>query len=129
VERCQRVPENLEEPPGSATLISRRLSVFPASDHRFALPAIHSRRCRPPRFEAILKEKSDLAPAAVNSLPSFLKAARAGTGNGRRKETKRRGALAILERSARVRVRTNFCADFGHRKDREISFDEQRPFL
>jgi len=76
----------LEEPPGSATLILTAPSPYSL------LPTIVS-RCLQFHFaplptaevEAILKEKSDLTPAAVKLAASFLKAARAGTGNGRRK--------------------------------------------
>jgi DNA polymerase-3 subunit delta' len=119
----------LEEPPGSATLILTAPSPYSL------LPTIVS-RCLQFHFaplpanevEAILKEKSDLSPAAAR-LAAQLSEGRPGYAlemDTIKEGDRRSNALKILDRAARGE-------DFGQlfaltnaiSKDREVSFEEQ----
>src|SRR5438309_8864108 len=119
----------LEEPPGSATLILTAPSPYSL------LPTIVS-RCLQFHFaplpaaevESILKEKSDLAPAAIR-LAAQLSEGSPGYAlemDAEKESLRRRNGLKILERAARgeefgqVFAQTNIIS-----KDREISFEEQ----
>src|SRR6267142_972786 len=119
----------LEEPPASATLILTALSPYSL------LPTIVS-RCLQFHFaplptaevEAILEEKSDLAPAAVK-LAAQLSEGSPGYAlemDAEKESLRRRNGLKILERAARgeefgqVFAQTNVIS-----KDREVSFEEQ----
>src|SRR3989475_3382776 len=119
----------LEEPPGSATLI------LTAPSPHSLLPTIVS-RCLQFHFaplpaaevESILKEKSDLAPAAIR-LAAQLSEGSPGYAlemDAEKESLRRRNGLKILERAARgeefgqVFAQTNAIS-----KDREISFEEQ----
>jgi len=119
----------LEEPPGPATLI------LTAPSPHSLLPTIVS-RCLQFHFtplpaaevESILKEKSDLAPAAIR-LAAQLSEGSPGYAlemDAEKESLRRRDGLKILERAARgeefgqVFAQTNVIS-----KDREISFEEQ----
>jgi DNA polymerase-3 subunit delta' len=119
----------LEEPPGSATLILTAPSPYSL------LPTIVS-RCLQFHFaplpvaevESILKEKSQLAPAAI-WLAAQLSEGSPGHAlemDGEKEIQRRRDGLKLLERAARgdefgqIFVHTSAIA-----KDREISFAEQ----
>ncbi len=119
----------LEEPPGSATLILTAPSPYSL------LPTIVS-RCLQFHFaplpaaevESILKEKSDLAPAAIR-LAAQLSEGSPGYAlemDAEKESLRRRNGLKILERAARgeefgqVFAQTNAIS-----KDREVSFEEQ----
>src|SRR5882724_7901005 len=119
----------LEEPPGSATLILTAPSPYAL------LPTIVS-RCLQFHFaplpqlavEKILKEKTDLAPAAIR-LAAQLSEGSPGYAlelDAERESLRRRNGLKMLERAARgeefgqVFAQTNAIS-----KDREISFEEQ----
>jgi DNA polymerase-3 subunit delta' len=119
----------LEEPPGSATLILTAPSPYSL------LPTIVSRCLQfhfaplpPAEVESILKEKSDLAPAAIR-LAAQLSEGSPGYAlemDAEKESLRRRNGLKILERAARgeefgqVFAQTNAIS-----KDREISFEEQ----
>jgi DNA polymerase III subunit delta' len=119
----------LEEPPGTATLILTAPSPYSL------LPTIVS-RCLQFHFaplpanevEAILKEKSDLSPAAAR-LAAQLSEGRPGYAlemDAIKEGDRRSNALKILDRASRGE-------DFGQlfaltnaiSKDREVSFEEQ----
>jgi DNA polymerase-3 subunit delta' len=119
----------LEEPPGSATLILTAPSPYSL------LPTIVS-RCLQFHFaplpagevESILKEKSDLSPAAAR-IAAQLSEGRPGYAlemDAAKESARRTNGLKILDRAARGE-------DFGQlfaltnaiSKDREISFEEQ----
>jgi len=119
----------LEEPPGSATLILTAPSPYSL------LPTIVS-RCMQFHFaplpaaevEAILKEKSNLSPAAVR-LAAQLSEGSPGHAlemDAEKESQRHRNGLKILERAARdeefgqIFAQTNAIS-----KDREISFEEQ----
>src|SRR6266478_1196126 len=119
----------LEEPPGSATLILTAPSPYSL------LPTIVS-RCLQFHFaplpaaevESILKEKSDLVPAAIR-LAAQLSEGSPGYAlelDAEKESLRRRNGLKILDRAARgeefgqVFAQTNIIS-----KDREISFEEQ----
>jgi DNA polymerase-3 subunit delta' len=119
----------LEEPPGSATLILTAPSPYSL------LPTIVS-RCLQFHFaplptaevEAILKEKSDLAPAAVKLAAQLSEGSpgRALEMDAEKESQRRRSALAILERAARGEEFAQiFAQTSAIAKDREISFDAQ----
>src|SRR5881296_3215413 len=119
----------LEEPPGSATLILTAPSPYSL------LPTIVSRCLQfhfaplpPAEVESILKEKSDLAPAAIRlaaqlseGSPGYaLEMDVATTAQGRK------NALRILERAARGQGFAQLFADTAAlAKDRGSSFEEQ----
>src|SRR5246500_1787922 len=119
----------LEEPPGSATLILTAPSPYAL------LPTIVS-RCLQFHFaplpanevEAILKEKSDLSPAAAR-LAAQLSEGRPGYALEMNaiKESERRGnALKILDRASRGEDFAQlFALTNAIAKDREVSFEEQ----
>src|SRR5258705_8888998 len=119
----------LEEPPGSATLVLTAPSPYSL------LPTIVS-RCLQFHFaplpasevEAILREKSDLSPAAAH-LAAQLSEGRPGYAlemDALKESDRRSNALKILDRASRGE-------DFGQlfaltnaiSKDREVSFEEQ----
>src|SRR5438128_9274370 len=119
----------LEEPPCSATLILTAPSPYAL------LPTIVSRCLQfhfaplpPAEVESILKEKSDLAPAAIR-LAAQLSEGSPGYAlemDAEKESLRRRNGLKILERAARGE---EFGQGFGQAnaisKDREISFEEQ----
>jgi DNA polymerase-3 subunit delta' len=119
----------LEEPPGSATLILTAPSPYSL------LPTIVS-RCLQFHFaalpggevEAILKEKSDLSPAAAR-LAAQLSEGSPGYAlemDAEMESQRRRNALKILERGVRgEEFGQIFAQTAAISKDREISFDEQ----
>jgi DNA polymerase III subunit delta' len=119
----------LEEPPGSASLILTAPSPYSL------LPTIVS-RCLQFHFaplpnaevEAILKEKSDLAPAAAR-LAAQLSEGSPGYAlemDAEKESQRRRNALRILERGVRGEEFSQiFAQTAAISKDREISFDEQ----
>src|ERR1700756_4799642 len=119
----------LEEPPGSATLVLTAPSPYAL------LPTIVS-RCLQFHFaplpanevEAILKEKSDLSPAAAR-LAAQLSEGRPGYALGMNaiKESERRSnALKILDRASRgEEFGQLFALTNAISKDREVSFEEQ----
>ena len=119
----------LEEPPGSATLILTAPSPYSL------LPTIVS-RCLQFHFsplpasevEAILKEKSDLSPAAAR-LAAQLSEGRPGYAleMDALKESERRSkGLKILDRASRgEEFGQLFALTSAISKDREISFEEQ----
>jgi DNA polymerase-3 subunit delta' len=119
----------LEEPPGSATLILTAPSPY------LLLPTIVS-RCLQFHFaplpggevEAILREKSDLYPAAIR-LAAQLSEGSPGHAlemDAEKERDRRRNGLKLLERTvhgqefAQIFAQTTLIA-----KDREISFEEQ----
>ena len=119
----------LEEPPGSATLILTAPSPYSL------LPTIVS-RCMQFHFaplpaaevESILKEKSNLSPAAVR-LAAQLSEGCPGYAlemDAEKESQRRRNGLQILERAARGE---EFAQIFAHTssiaKDREVSFEVQ----
>jgi len=78
--------------------------------------------------EAILREKSDLAPAEVKVAAQLSEGSpgRALEMDAEKESQRRRGALAILERAARGEEFAQiFAQTSAIAKDREISFDEQ----
>jgi len=119
----------LEEPPGSATLILTAPSPYSL------LPTIVS-RCMQFHFgpltagevEAILKEKSNLPPAAARIAAQLSEGSpgQALEMDAEKESQRRRNGLKILERAARgeefaqLFAQTNVIS-----KDREISFEEQ----
>jgi DNA polymerase III subunit delta' len=119
----------LEEPPGSATLILTAPSPYSL------LPTIVS-RCLQFHFaalpgsevEAILKEKSDLSPAAAR-LAAQLSEGSPGYAlemDAEMESQRRRNALKILERGVRgEEFGQIFAQTAAISKDRDISFDEQ----
>ena len=119
----------LEEPPGSATLILTAPSPYSL------LPTIVS-RCLQFHFaplpanqvEAILKEKSDLSPAAAR-LAAQLSEGRPGYAlemNAIKESERRSNALKILDRASRgEEFGQLFALTNAISKDREVSFEEQ----
>jgi DNA polymerase III subunit delta' len=119
----------LEEPPGSATLILTAPSPYSL------LPTIVS-RCLQFHFaplpagevEAILKEKSDLSPAATR-LAAQLSEGRPGYAlemDALKESERRSNGLKILDRAARgEEFGQLFALTNAISKDREISFEEQ----
>jgi DNA polymerase-3 subunit delta' len=119
----------LEEPPGSATLILTAPSPYSL------LPTIVS-RCLQFHFaplpagevEAILKEKSDLSPAAAR-LAAQLSEGRPGYAlemDALKESERRSNGLKILDRAARgEEFGKLFALTNAISKDREISFEEQ----
>jgi len=119
----------LEEPPGSATLILTAPSSYSL------LPTIVS-RCLQFHFaplpasevEAILKEKSDLSPAATR-LAAQLSEGRPGYAlemDALKESERRSNGLKILDRAARgEEFGQLFALTNAISKDREISFEEQ----
>ena len=119
----------LEEPPGSATLILTAPSPYSL------LPTIVS-RCLQFHFaalpdsevEAILKEKSDLSPAAAR-LAAQLSEGSPGYAlemDAEMESQRRRNALKILERGVRgEEFGQIFAQTAAISKDRDTSFDEQ----
>jgi DNA polymerase-3 subunit delta' len=119
----------LEEPPGSATLILTAPSPYSL------LPTIVS-RClqfhfaplQIPEVETILKEKSDLAPAAIR-IAAQLSEGRPGYAlemDAEKESQRRRSALSILDRASRGQEFAQlFAQTAAISKDREISFEEQ----
>ena len=119
----------LEEPPGSATLILTAPSPYSL------LPTIVS-RCLQFHFaplpagevEAILKEKSDLSPAAAR-LAAQLSEGRPGYAlemDALKESERRSNGLKILDRAARgEEFGQLFALTNAISKDREISFEEQ----
>ena len=119
----------LEEPPGSATLILTAPSPYSL------LPTIVS-RCLQFHFaplatgevEAILKEKSDLTPAAIRTAAQLAEGSPgyALEMDVEKESLRRREALKILDRASRGE---EFGQIFAHTsalaKDRDISFEEQ----
>lgn len=119
----------LEEPPGTAALILTAPSPYSL------LPTIVS-RCMQFHFaplqtaevEAILKEKSDLSPAAINIAAQLSEGSpgHALEMDAEKESLRRRSALSILDRASRgeefaqIFAQTNAIS-----KDREISFEEQ----
>ncbi len=119
----------LEEPPGSATLILTAPSPYSL------LPTIVS-RClqfhfaplQIPEVETILKEKSDLAPAAIR-IAAQLSEGSPGYAlemDAEKESQRRRSALSILDRASRGEEFAQlFAQTAAISKDREISFEEQ----
>jgi DNA polymerase III subunit delta' len=119
----------LEEPPGSATLILTAPSPYSL------LPTIVS-RCLQFHFaplstgevEAILKEKSDLSPAAAR-LAAQLSEGRPGYAlemDAIKEGDRRSNALKILDRASRgEEFGQLFALTNAISKDREVSFEEQ----
>src|SRR5262244_3357419 len=119
----------LEEPPGSATLILTAPSPYSL------LPTIVSRCLQfhfaplpPAEVESVLREKSDLAPAAIR-LTAQLSEGSPGQAlemDVEKESQRRKEALKILDRASRgeefgqIFVQTSAIA-----KDRETSFEEQ----
>ena len=119
----------LEEPPGSATLILTTPSPYSL------LPTIVS-RCLQFHFaplpanevEAILREKSDLSPAAAR-LAAQLSEGRPGYAlelDVNKEGDRRNNALKILDRASRgEEFGQLFALTSAISKDREVSFEEQ----
>jgi DNA polymerase-3 subunit delta' len=119
----------LEEPPGSATLILTAPSPYSL------LPTIVS-RCLQFHFaplpagevESILKEKSDLSPAAIR-LATQLSEGSPGHAlemDAEKESQRRRNGLKLLERTVHGQEFSQIFAQTALiAKDREISFDEQ----
>jgi DNA polymerase-3 subunit delta' len=123
----------LEEPPGSATFILTAPSPYSL------LPTIVSRCLQfhfaplsSPDVEAILKEKSELTPAALRLAAQLAEGSpgQALEMDVERESQRRRDALKILDRASRGE---EFGALFAQTatiaKDREISFDDQLAVL
>jgi DNA polymerase III subunit delta' len=119
----------LEEPPGSATLILTAPSPYSL------LPTIVS-RCLQFRFaplagsevEAILKEKSDLSPAAIRTAAQLAEGSPgyALEMDVEKESQRRREALKILDRASRGEEFSEiFAQTSALAKDRDISFEDQ----
>jgi len=119
----------LEEPPGSATLILTAPSAYSL------LPTIVS-RCLQFHFaplagsevEAILKEKSDLSPAAIRTAAQFAEGSPgyALEMDVERESQRRREALKILDRASRgEEFGQIFAQTSALAKDRDTSFEDQ----
>jgi DNA polymerase III subunit delta' len=119
----------LEEPPGSATLILTAPSPYSL------LPTIVS-RCLQFHFaplatsevEAILKEKSDLSPAATRTAAQLAEGSPgyALEMDVEKESQRRREALKILDRAARgEEFGQIFAQTSALVKDRDISFEDQ----
>jgi len=119
----------LEEPPGSATLILTAPSPYSL------LPTIVSRCMQfhfgplpAPEVEAILKEKSNVAPAAARIAAQLSEGSpgQALAMDAEKESQRRRNGLKILERAARGEEFAQLFAQTNTiSKDREISFEEQ----
>jgi DNA polymerase III subunit delta' len=119
----------LEEPPGSATLILTAPSPYSL------LPTIVS-RCLQFHFaplagsevEAILKEKSDLSPAAIRTAAQLAEGSPgyALEMDVEKESQRRREALKILDRASRgEEFGQIFAQTSALAKDRDISFEDQ----
>ena len=119
----------LEEPPGSATLILTAPSPYSL------LPTIVS-RCLQFHFaplagsevEAILKEKSDLSPAAIRTATQLAEGSPgyALEMDVEKESQRRREALKILDRASRgEEFGQIFAQTSALAKDRDISFEDQ----
>jgi DNA polymerase III subunit delta' len=119
----------LEEPPGSATLILTAPSPYSL------LPTIVSRCLQfhfaplpAPEVEAILKEKSDLSPAAIRAAAQLAEGSPgyALEMDVEKESQRRREALKILDRASRGEEFGQIFAQTGAlAKDRSTSFEDQ----
>ena len=119
----------LEEPPGSATLILTAPSPYSL------LPTIVSRCLQfhfaplpAPEVESILKEKSDLSPAAIRTAAQLAEGSPgyALEMDVEKESQRRREALKILDRASRGEEFAHiFAQTAALAKDREISFEDQ----
>ena len=123
----------LEEPPGSATLILTAPSPYSL------LPTIVSRCLQfhfaplpDPDVESILKEKSDLSPAAIR-LAAQLAEGSPGYAlemDVERESQRRRDALKILDRASRGEEFAQlFAQTSALAKDRDTAFEDQLSIL
>ena len=119
----------LEEPPGSAALILTAPSPYSL------LPTIVSRCLQfhfaplpPAEVESVLREKSDLAPAAIRLMAQLSEGSpgQALEMDAEKESDRRRKGLKLLERAARgEEFGQIFAQTSAIAKDREISFEEQ----